>query len=48
VRALHAVNARILGCVLNMVPAKGDETFTAFTTAAPVDEAPKIPTARSH
>jgi Mrp family chromosome partitioning ATPase len=48
VRALHAVNARILGGVLNMVPAKGADTFPAFKKAAPVDETPKIPSARSH
>ena len=39
VRALHAVNARIIGGALNMVPVKDDQTFRAT---------PKIPTARSH
>ncbi|MFI6072241.1 polysaccharide biosynthesis tyrosine autokinase [Actinoplanes sp. NPDC051343] len=48
VRALHAVNARILGGVLNMVPAKGHETFPAYETATAAEENPKIPSARSH
>jgi capsular exopolysaccharide synthesis family protein len=29
-RALHAVDARILGCVLNMVPAKSGDVFPQF------------------
>jgi capsular exopolysaccharide synthesis family protein len=30
VRALHAVDARVLGCVLNMVPAKSGDVFPQF------------------
>jgi capsular exopolysaccharide synthesis family protein len=54
VRALHAVNARIIGGVLNMVPAKDEERFPRFGSfeaapvqapAAPAD--PPIPNARS-
>lgn len=54
VRALHAVNARIIGCVLNMVPDKDEERFPRFgsSEATPSEPAPPpagrpIPIARS-
>jgi capsular exopolysaccharide synthesis family protein len=54
VRALHAVNARIVGCVLNMAPAKDDEGFPPFgsfeatpSEPAPPPADPPIPIARS-
>jgi capsular exopolysaccharide synthesis family protein len=54
VRALHAVNARIVGCVLNMAPVKDDEGFPPFgsfeatpSEPAPPPADPPIPIARS-
>jgi capsular exopolysaccharide synthesis family protein len=54
VRALHAVNARIVGCVLNMAPAKDDEGFPPLgsfeatpSEPAPPPADPPIPIARS-
>jgi capsular exopolysaccharide synthesis family protein len=48
VRTLHGVNARIVGCVLNMVPAKGGGDAYRRFEAAGEPRTAQIPNARSH